>query len=63
MLFYFYFLSLHVLGIIFIVLVCFVVFFFSMFKDRALFTMYQHVCIWKYYDMVVSIVGFNCSQP
>ena len=28
-------------------------FFFSMFKDQALFTMYQYVCIWKYYDIVV----------
>ena len=34
-----------------------------MLKDRALFTMYQHICIWKYYDMVVSRVGINCSQP
>ena len=22
--------------------------------------MYRHVCIWKYYDMIVSRVGSNC---
>ena len=37
-------------------LFCFV---FSMFKDRTLFTMYQHICSWKYYDMVVSRVGIR----
>ena len=41
-------------------LFCFVL---SMFKDRALFPMYQHICIRQYYDMVVSRVGINCSQP
>ena len=25
--------------------------------------MYQHICIWNYYDMVISKIGFNCSQP
>ena len=42
-------------------LFCFV---FSKFKERALFPMYQHIYIWKYYDMVVSIVSrvcINCS--
>ena len=41
----------HVLGLIFFSFSLFC--FFSMFKDRALFTMYHHVCIWQYYDMVV----------
>ena len=41
-----------VLGLIFVHFNLFC-FFFSMSKDRALFTMYQHVCIWQYYDMVL----------
>ena len=24
--------------------------------------MYQHICIWQYYDMVTSRFDFNCSQ-
>ena len=47
----------HVLGLIFVNFI-----FFNMFKDRVLFTMYQYVCVWHYYDMVVSRVGINCSQ-
>ena len=52
----------RVLGLLFVSFRLFC-FFFSMFKDRALFTMYHHVFIWQYYDMIVSSVGINFSQP